>query len=229
MVLSLIFRRMKTLKRQYTIFYIILLLSTYSVMIPSVTGFADTWTKTYEDAKGTSTYTFVLETPDEISNNSNWTITTSLLVDHMDTHKQYIFFSTIEITAETSSGESMKKTVSFGRYPIGEFPQRIYTGGRWGPNIITFDLSNENLTVPFGGAAEVTIYATVSIAEFIHNPFIAEQMPTTKFETFSITVGTVRIISDSNLLFDYLPYILGAIVSVTVFIGLVLRDRRTVN
>ena len=54
-------------------------------------------------------------------------------------------------------------------------------------------------------------------------------MPTTKFETFSITVGTVRIISDSNLLFDYLPYILGAIVSVTVFIGLVLRDRRTVN
>ena len=221
---------MKTLKHQYTILYfIILLLSTYSVITPSANGFADTWTKTYETVKGTSTYTLVLETPDEISNNSNWTITTSVLIDHMDTHKQYIFFSTVEITAETASGESIKKTISFGRYPIGEFPERIYPGGRWGPNTITFDLSNETLNVPFGGAAEVTIYATVNIAEFINNPFLAEQLPTTSFETFSITAGTVRIISDSNLLTDYLPYILGAVVSITIFTGLVLRDRRTIN
>jgi|TARA_B100001971_G_scaffold207089_1_gene226782 hypothetical protein len=206
-----------------------LLLSTYSIMIPSVTGFADTWTKTYETAKGTSTYTLVLETPDEVSNNSNWTITTSLLVDHMDTHKQYIFFSTIEITAETASGESMKKIISFGTFPIGEFPQRIYTGGRWGPNTITFDLSNGNLTVPFAGSTEVTLYVTVTMAEFIHNPFIAEQLPTTTFESFSIVAGTVRIMSDSDFLTDYLSYILGAVVSITIFIGLVLRDRRTVN
>ena len=221
---------MKTLKHHFTIFFLLLLLlSTYSIITPSANGFAKTWERTFDTNNGESTYTLVFETPDEVSSNSNWTITTTLLNAHMDELKQYIFFSTMKITAETDTGTSIQKTISFGHYPIGEFPERIYPGGRWGPNTISIDLSNETLNIPLGGAVDITIYATVNIGEFIYSTFLAEQIPTTTFETFSVEVGSIKIVSDSNFLTNYFSYILGAAVGITIFTGLVLRDRRTIR
>lgn len=215
------------LRKKITIIYSILFtVSLISIIIIPVNGFSGTWSKTYSTVNGESKYTFALNFPDDVESNSNLTLISSLNVDDMDTNKQFVFYLTMEITIETNTGDSIKRTTSFGHYPIGEFPQRIYPGGRWGPNTLNIDLSNETLNVPFGGSVEGTIYVKLSIAEFIVNPFIIEQKPTTTFENFQFTAGTFNIISDSNLITDYLSYILGAVVGIMIFSGLIIRDIR---
>ena len=204
----------------------ILLLSLSSIFTLPANGFSDTWTKSFETADGKSTYILVLNTPNEVTSNSNLTITTSLLLDHMDMYKQYIFFSTLELTIETDTGSSIKRNIAFGNYPIGEQPQRLYPGSRWGPNTITIDLSNETLNFPLGGAIDATVYVTVNIAEFVNNPFLIEQLASTTFISFSVTAGTFKIINESIFLTDYFPYIIGSTVAIVIFVGLVLRDQR---
>lgn len=209
-----------------TIYSILLIVSLLSIIIIPVNGFSGTWSKTYTTINGESTYTFVLNSPDDIESNSNLTLISSLYVDNMDTNKQFVFYLTMEVTIETNNGDSIKKHISFGHYPIGEFPQRIYPGGRWGPNTMNIDLSNETLNIPFGGSTVATIYVKLNIAEFVVNPFVIEQRPTTTYETFQFTAGTINIISESNIITDYLPYILGATVSIMIFAGLIIRDIR---
>lgn len=218
---------MHALRNKFTTIYsILLIVSLLSIIIIPVNGFSGTWSKTYTTINGESTYTFVLNSPDDIESNSNLTLISSLYVDNMDTNKQFVFYLTMEVTIETNNGDSIKKHISFGHYPIGEFPQRIYPGGRWGPNTMNIDLSNETLNIPFGGYTVATIYVKLNIAEFVVNPFVIEQRPTTTYETFQFTAGTINIISESNIITDYLPYILGATVSIMIFAGLIIRDIR---
>ncbi|MFC1753653.1 hypothetical protein ACFL96_09720 [Thermoproteota archaeon] len=212
------------MRHKFTTIYLILLI--LSTNIVPVNGFIGTWTKTYVTSDGNSSYTFVLESQEDVKSNSNWTLISSLNIDDMDLHKQFVFYITMEITIETDTGTSIKRTISYGHYPIGAFPDRIYPGGRWGPNTIHIDLSNEILNIPFGGSTDATIYVKLNIAEFVNNPFLIEQLPTTTFETFQFTAGSIKIISDSNIITDYLSYILGAIVGIMVFTGLVIRDIR---
>ena len=207
----------------------ILLFSLLPIFTLPASGFSGKWTRSFDTYDGKSTYTLVLDSPDEVTRNTNLTITTSLLLDHMDKYKQYFFYSTIELTIETDTGSSIKRTISFGNYPIGEQPKRLYPGSRWGPNTFTIDLSNETINIPFGGAVDATIYARVNIAEFVNNPFLVEQLPSTTYESFSVTAGTFRIINESNFMSDYFPYIIGLTVGITIFIGLVLRNQRSSN
>ena len=207
----------------------ILLFSLLPVFTLPASGFSGKWTRSFDTYDGKSTYTLVLDSPDEVTRNTNLTITTSLLLDHMDKYKQYFFYSTIELTIETDTGSSIKRTISFGGYPIGEQPERLYPGSHWGPNTFTIDLSNETINIPFGGAVDATIYARVNIAEFVNNPFLVEQLPSTTYESFSVTAGTFRIMDESNFMSDYFPYIIGLTVGITIFIGLVLRNQRSSN
>ncbi len=217
---------MNNLDNKYITFFSILLISLLSTMIFPIYGLTGSWTKTYTTTDGKSTYTLVLDSQDEIKSNSNLTLISTLNIDDMDTNKQFIYYLTMEITIETNTGGTIHRTISFGHFPIGEFPDRIYPGGRWGPNIVTIDLSNETLNIPFGGSVEATIYIKLSIAEFIHNPFLIEQLPTTTFESFQFTAGTIKIINESNILTDYISYILGATVGIIIFSGLIIRDIR---
>ena len=207
----------------------ILLFSLLPVFTLPASGFSGKWTRSFDTYDGKSTYTLVLDSPDEVTRNTNLTITTSLLLDHMDKYKQYFFYSTIELTIETDTGSSIKRTISFGGYPIGEQPERLYPGSHWGPNTFTIDLSNETINIPFGGAVDATIYARVNIAEFVNNPFLVDQLPSTTYESFSVTAGTFRIMDESNFMSDYFPYIIGLTVGITIFIGLVLRNQRSSN
>ena len=207
----------------------ILLFSLLPIFTLPASGFSDKWTRSFDTYDGKSTYTLVLDSPDEVTRNSNLTITTSLLLDNMDKYKQYFFYSTIELTIETDTGSSIKRTISFGGYPIGEQPERLYPGSHWGPNTFTIDLSNETINIPFGGAVDATIYARVNIAEFVNNPFLVDQLPSTTYESFSVTAGTFRIMDESNFMSDYFPYIIGLTVGITIFIGLVFRNQRSSN
>ena len=202
----------------------IITLTLFTTVAPPAHALSKSFTKDFVVSSGKSTYTFTLSSPDEMPNKSNWTITTTLVVDHMDRYKTFVFFSSIILTVETSNGKTLKKSLQFGHYPISEFPDRLYPGGKWGPTNTTINLAEEGLEAPFGGALDADIYATVNIAEFLFQPFRPEQLPLTTYETFSVNVGSVKIVSGDSLP-SYLPYILGLIMSVTIFTGLVVRDR----
>ncbi|MCL4436405.1 MAG: hypothetical protein M1503_02600 [Thaumarchaeota archaeon] len=209
---------------------IIILSSLMVPSLPQAAAYSKSWTKDFVESSGKSNYTLTLNSPDVVQSSSNWTLTTTLNIDYMDRYKTFLFYSTIGITVETPDGHQVKKSVAFGHYPIGQFPDRIYPGGRWGPTNITIDLSQEgkDLNPSPGGTNEMKIYVTVSLAEFLFQPFRAEQLPQTTFQTFSMDAGTVRIVSqgggaESNLL----PYMLGVAVAVVVFAGLIVSPRFT--
>lgn len=202
----------------------IITLTLFTTVAPPARALSKSFTKDFVVSSGKSAYTFTLSSPDEVPNKSNWTITTTLVVDHMDRYKTFVFFSSIILTVETSNGKTLKKSLQFGHYPIGAFPDRLYPGGKWGPTNITINLAEEGLEAPFGGTLDADIYATVNIAEFLFQPFRPEQLPLTTYETFSVNVGSVKIVSGDSLP-SYLPYILGLMMSLTLFTGLVVRDR----
>ncbi len=185
------------------------------------------WTKDFVTGVGKSTYTLTLDSPDEVSSSSNWTIIATLSIDHMDRFKTFVFFTSMFITVETDNGEQMKKTLQFGHYPIGEFPDRLYPGSRWGPHNVTFNLAEEDIGIPLGGSVDANIYVTVNIAEFLYQPFRAEQLPQTTYETYALNAGAVKITSEGSTLGRYLPYILGVVVSAIIFAGLFAWDRFT--
>ena len=203
-----------------------------SLMVPAIpraAAYSKSWTKDFIEESGKSNYTLTLRSPDVVQSGSNWTLTTILNVDYMDRYKTFLFYSTIIITIETQDGHQVKKTLNFGHYPIGEFPDRIYPGGRWGPTNVTIDLSQEgkDLNPSLGGTNEVKIYITASVAEFLFQPFRAEQLPQTTYQTFSMDAGSVQIVSQGGAESNLLPYLLGAAVAVVVFVGLIVSSRFT--
>jgi hypothetical protein len=143
----------------------------------------------------------------------------------MDRYKTFLFFSSIIMTIESENGQQVKRTLQFGHYPIGEFPDRIYPGGRWGPNNVTINLSEEDLGVTPGGSTNATIYVTVNVAEFLFQPFRAEQLPQTSYETFSLDGSSVQIMSGENSTPPFLPYVIGGLVAAVIFVGLIARGR----
>ncbi len=197
--------------------------------IPHATAYTKSWTKSFVEGSGKSNYTFTLSAPDVVQSGSNWTITTTLNIDGMDRYKTFLFYATVLITIEIPDGQQVKKSISFGHYPIGEFPDRIYPGGRWGPNDITVNLAQEGKEInpQPGETKEAKIYVTVSLAEFLYQPFRAEQLPQTTYQTFSMDAGSVQIVSNSGTVSDFLPYLIGAAVAVTIFVGLVVISRLT--
>jgi len=205
--------------------FTIVVISLLMQPIPSADALSKKWTKSYSYAIGKSTYTLLLESPDVVSSNSNWTITVSLINEYMDKLKDFLFYATIELTVETSNGKVMKKSIQFGHYPISEFPDRLYPGGRWGPNEITFNLADEDLGLMFGQSIDASIYVTVNLAEFIKQPFRREQLPYTTYEHFSVNAGTVKIVNTENPFIDYIPYILGVAVGLSVFAAPLLHER----
>jgi hypothetical protein len=203
----------------------IIFILTITLITPSVSALSGSWTRDFAIASGKSSYTLLLESPDEVTSNSNWTITTTLRIDHMDTFKTFVFFSSMIITIETENGDQMKKDIQFGHFPIGEFPDRLYPGSRWGPNDITFDLSEEDIDIPFGGSTIAGIFITVNIAEFLYQPFRAEQLPETTYETFALNAGSVKLSDEGNLITEYFIYILGLAVGASIFLGLIIWTR----
>jgi hypothetical protein len=197
--------------------------------IPHADAYTTSWTKDFVESSGKSNYTFTISSPDVIKSGSNLTMLATLNVDYMDRYKTFLFFSTVLMTIETPDGHQVKKTLTFGHYPIGEFPDRIYPGGRWGPNNVTIDLSQEgkDLNPPPGGVNEAKIYVTVNLAEFLFQPFRAEQLPQTTYHTFSIDAGSVQIVSEASATSNLIPYLLGATVAVVIFVGLIVRSRFT--
>ena len=203
-----------------------------SLMVPSIpraSAYSKSWAKDFVESSGKSNYTLTLNSPDVVQSGSNWTLTTTLNIDYMDRYKTFLFYSTILITIETPDGHQVKKSLAFGHYPIGEFPERIYPGGRWGPNNVTIDLSQEgkDLNPSPGRTNEAKIYITASVAEFLFQPFRAEQLPQTTYQTFSMDAGTVQIVSQGGAESNLLPYMLGAAVAVVVFAGLIVSSRFT--
>ena len=243
-----------------TLYLIVILL--FLIMLPtsSVNALSGKWNKSFKKPMpvGTSEYTLILESPDEVSSNADWNIQTSLTVEHMDGQKVYLWYSAIMVTIETENGELLKKTAKYGHYPLDESPSRLFPGGQWGPETITFHLAEEHLNIPAGGTVEATIYLTIDIAEYLqvmpeheheheHNDTQLSQ-PSGEFETysltprsdadgtiycsdpygatyetFSLTVGTVKIVGEGNILANYFPYIVGSAVGIAVFTGILVR------
>ncbi len=197
--------------------------------IPRASAYSQSWAKNFVESSGKSNYTLTVTSPDVVQSGSNWTLTTILNVNYMDRYKTFLFYSTITITVETPDGHQVVKSVAFGHYPIGEFPERIYPGGRWGPTNVTIDLSQEgkDLNPSLGGTNAAKMYITVSLAEFLFQPFRAEQLPQTTFQTFSMDGGTVQIVSEGGALSNLLPYLIGTVVAVVIFAGLIVSSRFT--
>jgi hypothetical protein len=196
------------------------------ILLPSFSyALTQSWTKDFVTASGKSKYTLIINSPDEVSRNSNWTITTLLDINDMTNLKTFVFFSSIIMTIETENGEQIKKSINFGNYPVGEFPDRLYPGGRWGPENITFNLSEADIEFPLQGSVKATIYATVNIAEFIYQPFRPNQLPVTTYETFAISSEPVRIVGNGDTFSNYLPYIFGIIAAIIIFSGLFTWDK----
>src|SRR3972149_8882512 len=207
------------------LFSIILVLSVIFSNIPKANSLSQDVYKEYNTSSGKSSYIFSIATDDQVSDKSNWTITTSLIVDHMDKYKTFLFFSSILIDIETSNGKKLNKNIQFGHYPIGEYPTRLYQGGKWGPNNITINISKESLDIPSGGYVDAKIYVTVNLAEFIAQPFVVEQKPVTTYESFSIEVGSVRLTNEGFPIATLVPYVIGLAVGISILIGLIMRDR----
>jgi len=207
------------------LFSIILVFSVVFANIPRANSLSQELFKEFNTASGKSSYIFSLDTDDQVSDNSNWTITASLVVDHMDKFKTFVFFSSVLLDIETSNGKILNRNIQFGHYPIGEYPARLYPGGKWGPNNITIDISKESLDIPSGGSVDAKIYVTLNLAEFIYQPFIVEQKPVTTYETFSFEAGSVRIINEGFPLQTLAPYLIGLAVGISILIGLIMRDR----
>ncbi len=186
-------------------------------------------TKIFSDPAGNSQYTLILSSPDQLVTNSNWTITATLNVDRLEQLKTFLFYSRLELIIETSNGKTINKAQSFGFYPLGNFPDRIYAGGYWGPIDFTINLDEEDLGVNAGQTIDATIYAKVDIAEFIDQPRRLEpNVLGASYETFRVTGGTVKITnSDQNPLMAFLPIIIGGATGVVVLTALLVRDRYT--
>lgn len=184
-------------------------------------------TKIFSDAAGTSQYTLILSSPDQVMSNSNWTITATLNVDRLEKLKTFLFYSRIELTIETSNGKTITKAHSFGYYPLGNFPERIYAGGYWGPIYFTINLVEEDLGIGAGQTIDATIYVNVDIAEFVDQPRRLEpNILGATYETFRVTGGAVKIAnSDPSLLITFMPLFVGGATGVAVLTVLFVRDR----
>jgi hypothetical protein len=204
---------------------VLIILSTPILFSSDSQALTQSWTKDFVTESGKSKYTLTLNSPDEVSRNSNWTITTVLDINNLDKFKTFVFFSSIIMTVETENGEQMKDSIHFGNYPIGEFPDRIYPGGRWGPENITFNLNEADIEIPIQGSVDATIYIMVNVAEFLVQPFRAEQLPVTTYETFALSTGPVKIVGNGNVYSNYLPLIFGFLAAVVIFSGLIVWDR----
>ncbi len=203
----------------------ILMFSMFTLVTPCSNSLSGSWIKDFVRENGKSSYTLILSAPDEVSSSSNLTITTTITIDHMDKYKTFVFYSSIIITVETISGKQIRHNIQFGNYPVGEFPERLYPGSRWGPNNVTFNLSEEDFGIPSGGSEEAEIFVTVNIAEFIYQPFMAEQRPYSNYETFSLDAGSLKIVNEGGIPLSYFPYIIGIVVGTIIFVGLFMRDR----
>jgi len=208
-------------------YYLVVLLLALPLTLTHANALNTESTEIFLDSTGTSQYTLILSSPDQLITNSNWTITATLNIDRLEKQKTFLFYSRLELIIETSNGKTITKAQSFGYYPLGNLPDRIYAGGYWGPLDFTINLDEEDLGVNAGQTIDATIYAKVDVAEFIDQPLRLEaNVLGVNYDTFRATIGTVKITSsDQNPLMTFLPIIIGGATGVVVFTALLIRDR----
>ena len=182
-------------------------------------------TRTFTNPTGTSMYTLLVDSPDEVLSDSNWTITVSLILNSLTKLKLYMYYSAIIVTVELPSGKTLERVSQFGVHPITDYPDRLYPGGKWGPTDITFELAKEDLEITSSGSIDTMIFLKVDISEnlYVLSP---EAPPASTYETFRVTIGQVKIINSApNIITGYLPFIIGGVTSMAVLIALLLYNR----
>ena len=208
-----------------SIFCLSLIFSLFLLNTPFAYALSNKWTQDFETNDGKSTYSLILNSPDTVYSNSNWTVTTYLSVDYMDKLRTFVFYVSEHVTIETKDGKSFTKSIDFGHSTLDQFPERLYPGAIWGPTNFTFDILKENLQLPSSGSMDANIYVTLDISEYITTPRMADPIPVSTSENFSVNTGTVKIISEGNTLFTYIPYVIGLVVAVIIFVGLLISNR----